>query len=93
MPAEALPDTDNEESVPTDVMFGCDAVVNEPATVEKDPSAPETFPVETLPETVKAPVVLLNVKLVLPANEPPSLNWTWVLLPPAFAKVYGVPFA
>jgi len=58
----------------TKVLEGCDAVVNEPATVEKDPSAPETFPVETLPDTVKAPVVLLNVKLVLPANEPPSLN-------------------
>ena len=38
--------------------------------------------ISKLPLNCVNPVVLLNVNLSLPANAPPSLNWTWVVAPP-----------
>lgn len=75
--------TDNPDSVPTLVMFGCEAVVNEP---------PNVVPL-TAPVTAKIFVAVLNVKFELAPKSPALLKITSVFDPAGCCKSQGLPFA
>ena len=83
LPALALPVTDNEVSVPTEVMFGWLAVVNEPVTVVNTPAAAPMFPTLALPVTLNAPAVVKLPPVTLPVAviKPPVPKLPTLALP------------
>ena len=56
LPDVILPVTAKLVKVPVLVIFGCAAVVSEPATVVNTPAAAPIFPTLALPVTLNAPV-------------------------------------
>jgi hypothetical protein len=83
MPAveSMLPDAVRLDKVPTEVMLGCAAVVNEPATSVNVPVVPATFPPVMLPVALTTPAV---VKL------PPATLPVVVKLVPVASPMFGV---
>ena len=61
LPTFALPDTETDVNVPTDVTLGCDAVVNEPATVVNTPLVAPILPRLALPDALNVPETLAPV--------------------------------
>ena len=78
LPMFELPETDTEVSVPTDVIFGCAAVVTVPAVVAAPLRAPvnvvaDTLPnvplpvADTIPPVIMLPAFKLPVAVIRPA--------------------------
>ena len=83
LPAVAVPVTDTDDRIPTEVMFGCDAVVSVPAKKLAVTKLPRLALVETiLPRTLRMFVVESNDKLPVPADKlPVRLALVVVILP------------